>query len=97
MTAPSRPSGLKTADAVIRNTKAILTGVQVITDGTNDATIVIYDNASGATGTALFKATVTGANDTEHFPLPDGGVYAENGLYADITTAGTLGYIVTFR
>ena len=97
MTSPSYSSGLKTADGVIRASKGILTGVQIITDGTNDATLVLYDNASAATGTAVFKITVTGTDDAIPINLPNNGVYCTNGIYADITTAGTMGYIVYFR
>ena len=97
MTSPSYSSGLQTLDAVIRNNRTIVTGVQIITDGTNDATVVLHDNASAASGTEIFKATVTGTDDTIIFNLPNNGVYCSNGVYADITTSGTMGYIVTFR
>ena len=97
MTSPSYSSGLKTADGVIRADKGILTGVHVITDGTNDATVLLYDNASAATGTEIFKITVTGTDDSIPINLPNNGVYCKNGIYADITTAGTMGYIVYFR
>lgn len=97
MTSPSYSSGLKTADAVIRADKAILTGVHVITDGTNDATVLLYDNASAASGTEIFKITATGTDDAIPINLPNNGVYCKNGIYADITTAGTMGYIVYFR
>ena len=98
MTSPSYSSGLKTADAVIRVDKAIATGVQIITDGTNDATLILYDNASAASGTEIFKIVVTGTDDALPINLPNNGMYCKNGIYADITVAaGTAGYIVFFR
>ena len=68
-----------------------------MTGGTNDATLIIYDNASAASGTELFKVVVTGANDGAYFELPEGGIRAKNGLYADVTTAGGGAYIVHYR
>jgi len=93
----NRSSGLKTADGVIRANKAILAGVHINTDGTNDALVVLYDNASAASGTVVFQQTVTGGDDSIPFSMPDGGVYCKNGLYADITTSGTMSFIVYFR
>ena len=51
MPAPrNKYSGLRTADAVFHSgQKCILAGVQVITDGSNEATLVITDAASGTT------------------------------------------------
>ena len=97
MTSPSYSSGLKTADGVIRASKGILTGVHLISDGTNDATLVIYDNASAGTGTEVFKITISGTDDSIPINLPNNGVYCTNGIYADITTAGTMSYIIYFR
>ena len=97
MASPNYTSGLKTADALIRTGKGILAGVQIITDGTNDATLVIYDGVTAA-GDVLFKMTVTGTDDAIPVNLPIDGVYASTGLYADVTVAaGTVGYIVYFR
>jgi len=93
----NRSSGLKTADATIVTGKSILAGVQIITDKTNDATVVLYDNTSAA-GTEIFKAIVTGTDDTIHFNVPDGGISCDIGIYADITVAaGAMGYIVLYR
>ena len=97
MSSPNYSSGLKTADGVIRVDKTIVTGVYINTDGANDATVVLYDNASAASGTEIFSQKVTGADDSIPFNLPDDGVYCKNGVYADITTAGTMSFIVYFR
>lgn len=90
----SRSSGLKSADAAISTGAGLLCAVQLITDGTNAATLVIYDNASAASGTVLYKGSITGASlsrtDVLTFP-----VKAVNGLYADITGTGA-NYIVHF-
>jgi hypothetical protein len=93
----NRSSGLKTADGVIQAKPTILAGVHINTDGTNNALVVLYDNASAASGTVVFQQTVTGADESIPFSMPDGGVYCKNGLYADITTVGTMSFVVYFR
>jgi hypothetical protein len=97
MTSPSTSAGLKTADAVIRVGPTIATGVHIITDGAADATVELFDHASAASGTSIFKITVTGADDSTPINLPLNGVYCKNGVYANITTSGTMGYIVYYR
>lgn len=89
-------SGVKTADAVIKNSAGTLMGVVMIPDGTNAFTLTIYDNASGASGTVLFKATIAGGSDT--FVVTGLETKAVNGLYADGDAgAGTFSYIVYYR
>jgi len=95
--ATNKCSGLLTADAVLHSgVKSILAGVQIITNGSADATLVITDDSSGTSGTKLFKAVVTGEDDSRHFSLPTGGVRADNGLSCDVTGTGAA-YIVWFR
>lgn len=87
-----KTSGELNADTAVRTTNARLWGVQVLTDGTNAATLIIYDNASAATGTKLMTIKVPGATlcDSLFFPIP---VAASNGLYADITGTGAVFYV----
>ncbi len=92
--ASSRSSGLKSADAVIATGVNRLNAVTLITDGTNTASVVVYDNASTASGKELAKVTAAGAQNTVHV-LFENPVYAENGIYADVTGTGA-GYIVYF-
>jgi len=67
--------------------------VQIITDKTNDVTLIIYDNTA-ASGTVLFKAQVTGADDDKFYDLND--VRCNTGMYADVTGTGAE-YIVYHR
>lgn len=60
-TGATRSTGIKTSSEGIVSGGGVLTGVLVMTDGTNAATITIYDNTTSS-GTVLFKATVTGAS-----------------------------------
>ena len=41
-------SGLKTADALIYSGKCVFDGVTVVTDGTNNVTMSVYDGNSNA-------------------------------------------------
>ena len=97
MQSPSYSSGILTADGLVRTNKTIVTSVQISTGGTNDVTVILYDNAASAAGTEIFSAVVTGSDDTIIFNMPDGGVYCKNGVWADITSAGGIGFIVFFR
>jgi hypothetical protein len=95
MSCPAQSSGLRSADAAISALPAYLKGLIVLTDGTNDATVVIYDNASAASGTALAKLIVPGASLSASLHLPQYGIIANAGLYADVTGTGAA-YIVQY-
>ena len=88
-------SGLQTSDGTIATGKAILAGLQIITNGTNDVTVIVYDNTSAA-GTEVFKQTVTGTDDSIPYTLPDGGIRCKNGIYVDVSGTGGQ-YIVFYR
>ncbi len=92
--ASSRTSDLKSADAAIAAGRNRLNAVTILTDGTNAATLILYDNATAASGKVLFKGIVVGANRVGHF-LFENPVVAENGIYADVTGTGAE-YIVYF-
>lgn len=87
-------SGLKSADAAIYAAECKLHGLFVLTDGTNAATVVLYDNASAASGTELAKYVVPGASLSGyvHFDCPVG---ASKGIYADVSGTGA-NYIVHY-
>lgn len=82
-----RSSGELTSSTALQAQGSLLDGVLVITDGTNAATVIIYDNASAASGKKLFEAVVAGANNTGYFDLPY-AVKAEDGLYVSISGTG---------
>jgi hypothetical protein len=91
----NKSSGELTADTLITTGKAVLAGVQIITDGTNDATLVIYDNTA-ASGTEVFKQVVAGADLSLPFWFSSGGIRCDTGMYCDVTGTGA-SYIVYFR
>jgi hypothetical protein len=79
-------SGIKTASAIICTESALFYGVEIITDGTNAATIIVY-NSQDATGPVLFKGTVPGSSNfggsTYETPVRAGA-----GIYVAISGTG---------
>lgn len=80
-------SGLKSSDSVISARPCRLMSVQVIADGTNAATAILYDNASAASGTVVAKIIVDATLTYEAF-TSDCGIECSNGLYLDIGGTG---------
>lgn len=74
-----------TADGQVWTGAGRLTAVQVITDGTNNATAILYDNTA-ASGVKVFEGGCVGANLSELYDLD--GVRFKNGLYLDISGTG---------
>ncbi len=89
MAGRSRSSGLLNAGTtVVASGTNTLSGVVVISDSVNPATITVCDNASAASGTILARLTATtntGANSMAMITP----VRAENGLVVQITGTGT--------
>jgi hypothetical protein len=79
-------SGLLTSDTAVMPKAGILVALVVITDGTNNATAIVYDNASTASGTVLAKVVVTGS-DNMGGELKINAI-ARNGLFLDISGTG---------
>ena len=86
-------SGEQTATGVIYNGECFLTAVEVITGGTTDVLLIIYD-ALSADGKVVFEATVVGAS---HYGgrlfIPK--VRMNTGIYAVMTGSGG-SYIVEY-
>jgi hypothetical protein len=80
-------SGLKSADAAILAQSGELHGLTVLADGTNPATVVLYDNASAASGTVLAKIIVD-ATATSEVWTPVAPIECVNGIYADVSGTG---------
>lgn len=94
------PRGFKssdrlTADTAVKAAAGTLGGVILLGDGTNAATVRIYDNASAASGTSLAELVVAASttNRTETWMAPGGGVPASAGIYADLTGTGAVVYV----
>ena len=85
--ASSRSSGLKTADAVIQTGRNRINAITLLGDGTNAASVIVYDNASAASGVVLAKVTALAATRFTHV-LFENPVIAEEGIYADVSGTG---------
>lgn len=84
-------SGLLSADASVITGFGQLEGAVCQTDGTNNTTVVLYDHASGATGTELYKMTVPYYNyfGGAIFTTP---IRFKLGIYMDITNGSCIIY-----
>ena len=86
---------LATGTTVVMPRKSMLSGLMVITDNVNTATVTVYDNASTGTGKVLAKASATvttGANSLA-FVTP---VRADLGITVVVSGTGSPQAIVYF-
>ena len=91
-------SGELTADALIINVPGYFYGISITTDGTNTATVVIYDNTE-ASGSKIVQDLVVPSSSTNRGMAfsSDPPVGLETGIYVDVTCAGTVKYTVFYR
>jgi len=87
-------SGEQVSSAAVATGASLITGVLVLTDGTNAGTIIVYDNTSAA-GTKVFEAVVTGASNFggATFEIP---IYCATGIYGAISGTGA-SFIIWYR
>ncbi|MFH1740442.1 MAG: hypothetical protein ABIH23_15645 [bacterium] len=87
----------KTASGLVTTGSGMYHGIKVNTDGTNAATIIVYDNTA-ASGTTIDPSTVYVTSATMRVQAsgsnPPRRYY--NGLYVSITCAGTVSATVEF-
>lgn len=86
-------SGEKIADAVVYSKKCYITAVEVITDGSNDAVVVIYDSPTGANGSVIKEITVAGGDNYggRNWVFPR----KCDGIYVDVSGTGA-SYIIEY-
>lgn len=87
-------SGLLSADAVISNAPARIHGITLI-QASAACSVVIYDNASAASGTVVAQVNNV-VNATSVFFGFNTPVECLNGAYADVTGTGA-SFIVHFN
>ena len=88
----------KTGDALIVTGNITLRGIVIVTDGTNNVTLDIYGNTA-ASGKKLIPQIVVGDSSTEKsyaIVFPEKLVQSTNGIYVDLTTSGTVKYMVYY-
>ena len=86
-------ASIKTADALIYTGGCVFTSFSITPDGTNPVTVTFYDNTSGSGTKILNTMTFAGDEGPIAFPFKI-QKRCFNGIYADITTAGTVEYAV---
>lgn len=96
MSEPSTSSGRQTASVAIMAAPGKLRGIMAEADGTNAATIIVYDNATAASGTILAKIVVD-AGLTYECLLPPGGIVANAGLYLSLSGTGAAAVVLYDR
>lgn len=81
-------SGIKSSSGIITDGPAKAVSLIAYTDGTNEVTAILYDNASAASGTVLHKIIVLAADKMGG--IVDMEVGADNGIYLELSgTNGT--------
>lgn len=90
----ARTSYEQTTSQAVSKIGCVLTGILVITNGTNAATVILYDNASAASGSVLAEFVVAGA---DRYGGRDwcNPVHCINGIYAAVSGIGA-SYIVEY-
>jgi len=82
-------SGLKTSDTQISPASGRVHHVILLGDGTNAASVVLYDTETGtATGTVLAKLTVPAGDTMAQVAFAEQGVEANRGIWADVSGTG---------
>ena len=86
-----------TESGVAVSSRCAFMGLLVATDGTNNITINVYDNATAASGTKLLPTdTVFLASGRLQAVGLLKGIAAQNGLYVEITCAGDAKVMVLY-
>lgn len=91
--ATSISTGVLNQDTLIWTGRNRVNAITILTDGTNAATVSLYDNTSAANKIAI-QGKCLGANLVNHM-IFENPVLFENGIYADVTGTGAT-FIVFF-
>jgi hypothetical protein len=95
-TALAQRSEVLTGDKLVVTGRGVITGLMIITDATNTVTVDVYDNITNA-GTKIipqWPVTTSATNRAVTLTFGDKGEPFQKGLYIDITTSGTVSYVV---
>ena len=76
-------------------------GIIIQSDGTNDITLNIYDNTSAAGKKLIPEAIIVTSSTNRYHSIGFDGEPCQNrysnGIYVEVTTAGTVKYTVYYR
>lgn len=89
-------SGLLSADAAVCATGSRVHSVVLIPDGTNACSVIVYDNASAASGLVLAKLVLPASSTAPQVLVHDSNpITADKGIFCDVSGTGAA-YIVTY-
>lgn len=86
LSVPAFCSGKKTASELIFTGKPALTSIILLTDGTNDATLTVYDNTE-ASGKIVREFKIKGAENFGGMVIKN-PIFILNGIYAELSGIG---------
>jgi hypothetical protein len=93
---PKRKTSPASASAAAVTGNCIFYGIMVRTDGTNNVTLNLYDN-TGASGTLILPSSLVIDGSARIASIgDDSGLPITNGIYVDVTCAGTCSYQVYY-
>lgn len=84
--ASSISSGVLNANTLVFSGRQRINALTVFTDGTNDATVSLYDNTA-ASGKIAVKGLCVGASKINHI-IFENPVFMQDGLYAAVSGTG---------
>ena len=84
--ASSISSGVLNANTLVFSGRQRVNALTVFTDGTNDATVSLYDNTA-ASGKIAVKGLCPGLSKVQHF-IFENPVFMQDGLYAAVSGTG---------
>lgn len=91
--ASSQSTGILSANTLVTTGRQRINALTVFTDGTNEATVSLYDNTSAA-GKVAVKGLCLGASKVAHY-IFENPVFMQDGCYAAVTGTGA-SFIVYF-
>lgn len=90
---PAACSGQKSSSELILTGRGLLASILLLTDGSNDATLTVYDNTA-ASGKIVRKFKVLASEEFGGTILPY-PIYMENGIYVAVSGTGAT-YIIDY-
>jgi len=87
-------SGEENSSQAIYSGECLLAGVKVFTDGTNAATVIVYDNTE-ASGKVVDKYKITGSENYGGTIYGKAPLIIENGIYVSVSGTGA-SFIVNY-
>jgi len=85
-----------TASDIVTSEDAVFYGLYMVTDGSNDVTVEIFNGTSDAGDVIVIETVVPGAAEFFSFSQ-EPAIYCPDGIYIKLTTAGTVNTTVYYE